>query len=328
MKKGESYFHLVKERFFENPIGRVGFYTIVFLILIAVFADFIAGDVPIVAHFEGRLVFPILYTPPDLKNADWKKISKEKDGFFLFPLVPHSPYETNLDEVLQPPSRNHPFGTDDLGRDVFARVIYGTRISLSVGIIAAFTSFLIGVIIGASAGYFGGFIDDILSRFIEIVMCFPTLFLVLTIMAFLPPSIYLIMLVIGLTGWTGIARLVRGEVLKVRTLDFVTSARVIGVSNFKIIVRHIIPNSIAPALVSLSFGVAGAVLTESALSFLGFGVQPPTPSWGTILNQAMQYIRFAWWLAVFPGIAIFITVSAYNMFGEALRDAVDPYTNR
>jgi peptide/nickel transport system permease protein len=222
------------------------------------------------------------------------------------------------------PGRDHLLGTDDRGRDVLARMIHGSRVSLSVGFVAVSIYTVIGIFLGALAGFYGGRVDMIVSRIIEVMMCFPTFFLILALLAFLPRNIFMVMVVIGLTGWTGVARLVRGEFLKQRKLDYVTAGKAIGASNLRIIFYHVLPNSLAPVLVSATFGVAGAILTESSLSFLGFGVPPPTPSWGDILSQSKQYIDFAWWLTVFPGAAIFLTVTAYNLVGEGLRDAVDP----
>jgi peptide/nickel transport system permease protein len=224
---------------------------------------------------------------------------------------------------LPPGEKGHILGTDNLGYDVLARIIHGTQVALSVGIVAMGIAAIIGIALGSLAGYFGGRADMVISRLIEIVICFPLLFLILTVLAFLPPSIYNIMIVIGITGWTGIARLVRGEILKVREMDYVKAARASGLPDTRILWRHVLPNALAPVFVSISFGIAGAILTETALSFLGFGVQPPDPSWGQILSLAREYPSRIW-LTVFPGLAIFITVTGYNMVGEALRDALDP----
>ena len=190
---------------------------------------------------------------------------------------------------------------------------------MSVGFVAVAISIIIGVIIGALAGYYGGKTDLLLSRFIEIIMCFPTFILILTILAFLRPSIYNIMMVIGFFGWTGVARLIRAEFLKLKKQEFVLAAKALGLSDFRIIFSHILRNALAPILVSATFGIAGAILTESALSFLGFGVPPPTPSWGEIISQANNYVDFAWWLTIFPGVAIFITVVSFNLIGEGFK---------
>ncbi len=244
---------------------------------------------------------------------------------FLAPyLSRHSPTAYDLDAILLPPSTAHPLGTDEEGRDVLSRMIYGTRISLSVGFISVFLYVLIGAILGALAGYFGGWVDIVISRAIEIMICFPTFFLILAVLAFIGPSLVNIMAVIGLTSWPGIARLVRGEFLKLRRQDFVLAGKTVGASASRLIFRHILPNSMAPVFVSATFGVASSILVESSLSFLGFGVQPPTPSWGEILSQSRDFMDIAWWLALFPGIAIFISITAYNLVGEGLRDAIDP----
>lgn len=239
-------------------------------------------------------------------------------------LAPYSPDSYDLNRILEPPNTAHWLGTDDLGRDLLSRMIFGSRVSLSVGFVAVGLYVLIGIFVGALAGYYGGWIDIVVSRATEVMMCFPTFFLILAVLAFVGPSIYNIMIVIGVTQWTGIARLVRGEFLKFKEREFVTAARASGAKNGRIIFKHLLPNALAPVLVSASFGVAGAILTESALSFLGFGVPPQTPSWGAILSQAQAYMDVAWWLTLAPGFAIFLTITAYNLVGEALRDAIDP----
>ena len=239
-------------------------------------------------------------------------------------ISPYSPDAYDLDQILKAPSWIHWLGTDDLGRDVLSRLLYGSRISLSVGFVAVGIYVAIGIFLGALAGYYGGWIDMLISRAIEVMLCFPTFFLILAVLAFVGPSIYNIMVVIGVTQWTGIARLIRGEFLKLRNQDFVKAVRQQGASNFRIIFKHLLPNSLAPVLVSASFGVAAEILTESALSFLGFGVPPQVPSWGAILSQAQAFMDVAWWLTLSPGFAIFITITAYNLVGEALRDAIDP----
>jgi len=243
-------------------------------------------------------------------------------------LTPYHPSAINAWEVLQPPSWQHWFGTDELGRDVLARVLYGARISLKVGFVAVGIAVLLGAIVGLLAGYYGGWLDTLLMRLVDIMLCFPSFFLILAVIAFLQPSIWIIMVVIGLTGWMGVARLVRAEVLTIREMEYILAARCIGCSDLRIMVRHILPNALSPVLVAATLGVAGAILTESALSFLGIGVQPPTPSWGNILTSGKDYIEFAWWLSLFPGLAILITVLSYNLLGEGIRDALDPRTVR
>ncbi len=236
----------------------------------------------------------------------------------------NDPYEPDLKNVLVSPSISHPFGTDTLGRDVFARVVYGSRISLIVGFVSVGIAVLIGIAIGAISGYYGGIIDETIMRFVDLMMCFPTFFLILAVIALLEPSIWNIMIVIGLTGWMGIARLIRAEILSIKHKEFILAAKTLGLSEVRIIFRHVLPNAMSPIYVVATLGIGGAILTESALSFLGIGVQPPTPSWGNILTQAKDNIEVAWWLSLYPGLAIFLTVMGYNLLGEGLRDIFDP----
>jgi peptide/nickel transport system permease protein len=243
----------------------------------------------------------------------------------LAPLVaPHDPAKIDSSSILTPPSGVHIFGTDALGRDIFSRIVYGSRISLSIGFIAVGIAIVIGVFLGSAAGYYGGRVDSILMRFVDIMLCFPTFFLILAIIAVLEPSIFNIMVVIGMTSWMGVARLVRAEILTLKEREYVLAAKVMGASDIWLIVRHLIPNAMAPVLVSATLGIGGAILVESSLSFLGIGVQPPVPSWGNILMDGKSTLGVAWWLTIFPGIFITLTVLAYNILGEALRDAFEP----
>jgi peptide/nickel transport system permease protein len=239
-------------------------------------------------------------------------------------LAPYDPNFIDIQQILQPPSAAHWMGTDSLGRDVLSRIIYGARISLKVGFVAVGLATLIGVVLGALAGYYGGWVDNLLMRLVDLMLCFPTFFLILAVIAVLEPSIWNIMVIIGLTSWMGVARLVRAEFLSLREREFIQAARALGARDGRIIFRHLLPNALAPVMVSATLGVAGAILTESALSFLGLGVQPPTPSWGNILTAGKDNIEIAWWLSVFPGLAIIITVLAYNLLGEGIREAIDP----
>ena len=241
-------------------------------------------------------------------------------------LAPYEPNQYDLNSILMAPSHLHWLGTDDQGRDVLSRLIYGSRVSLSVGFVAVSIYVAIGIVLGALAGFYGGWLDIVISRAIEVMICFPTFFLILAVLAFVGPNIYNVMIVIGVTNWTGIARLVRGEFLRLREKEFVRAAEAVGASDLWIMTKHLLPNALAPVFVSATFGVAGAILTETSLSFLGFGVPPQISSWGSVLSQAQDYMDIAWWLAVAPGIAIFITVTAYNIVGEGLRDAIDPST--
>lgn len=235
-----------------------------------------------------------------------------------------SPTRVDLAHRLEAPSAAHVMGTDELGRDVYARMVHGAAVSVTVGFVATAIALVIGVTLGAVAGFYGGFVDWVVSRLIEVVLCFPFLFLLLAIVALFRPSIYTIIVALGLTSWTSEARFVRGEFLRIRDLEFAEAARASGAGDARIIFRHLLPNALAPVIVSASFGVASAILFESAVSFLGFGVSLPTPSWGAILASAQGYGEHAWWLVVFPGAAIFLTVAACHVVGESLRDQADP----
>ncbi|PIW67559.1 MAG: peptide ABC transporter permease [Candidatus Omnitrophica bacterium CG12_big_fil_rev_8_21_14_0_65_42_8] len=247
-------------------------------------------------------------------------------GFFIIiaifaPMIAsYNPGQIDIENILTPPSSSHIFGTDSLGRDLFSRMVYGTRISLMVGFIAVGIAAIIGIALGAIAGYYGKWIGAVIMRFIDIMLCFPTFFLILAVIALLEPSIINIMIVIGATSWMGIARLIRAEIISLKERDFIYAERAIGAGDLRIITRHLIPNAMAPVLVSITLGIAGAILVESSLSFLGIGVQPPTPSWGNILSEGKAVMGAGWWMMLFPGIAIFITVLGYNLLGEGIRE--------
>ncbi len=239
-------------------------------------------------------------------------------------LAPYDPGKTDVSMKLKPPSLEHFLGTDQLGRDVFSRMLFGSRVSLSVGFVAVAISICIGILVGAIAGYYGRWIDSVLMRFVDIMLCFPSFFLILTVVALLGPSLFKVMVVIGITSWMGTSRFVRAEFLSLRERDFTQAAKALGVKDSRIIFRHILPNALAPVFVTATLDVATAILVEAGLSFLGFGVQPPAPSWGNILTEGRTYIFDAWWLTVFPGLAILMTVLSFNLLGEGLRDALDP----
>jgi peptide/nickel transport system permease protein len=247
----------------------------------------------------------------------------------LAPLVAgNNPYRVDLLANNAGPSADHRLGTDSYGRDVWARIVYGARVSLSVGIVAVGIYTLIGTFLGALSGYYGGFLDSAIMRATDTVMSFPTLTLIILAVALLGPSIYNVMIVIGLLGWPGTARLVRGEFLSLRDREFVIAARMVGVRDRQIILRHVLPNAFYPVIVSSTLGIAGAILTEAGLSFLGLGVQQPTPSWGNMLNEAQRLSvlqRYPWqWIP--PGVAIALAVLVINFVGDGLRDALDPRT--
>jgi peptide/nickel transport system permease protein len=244
---------------------------------------------------------------------------------FLAPYTaPFDPSAIDARHVLTAPSIVHLFGTDDLGRDVLSRVMMGAGISLKVGFFAVGISVLIGVLLGSIAGYYGKFIDTVIMRFVDTMLCIPSFFLIITLIALFEPSIWIIMIVIGATSWMGVARLVRAEFLSLKQREFILAARASGAGDLRIIFSHILPNALAPVLVYATLGIASAILIESSLSFLGIGVQPPTPSWGNILTAGKDNIEIAWWLSLFPGLAILITVLGYNLLGEGIRDSLDP----
>ena len=320
----------VWKQFRRNPIALVGFYVVCFFAFMALFADFLANDKPYYLFYQGKSYFPVARSylvgarlgpwPPELLNVDFKKL---EGATVVFPPIPYRPSNIDLFAPYENPSARHWLGTDRLGRDVLAGMIHGSRISLSIGFVAVGIAVVIGVILGALAGYFGSWVDLVISRLFEIMLSIPTFFLLITVAAIFPPSIFLTMAIIGVTSWVGIARFTRNEFLKIRNLDYVSAAIALGVSDRKVMFRHILPNALAPVIVSVVLGIAGAILIESGLSFLGIGVPAELVTWGSILHEASS-ATFAWWLAVFPGAAIFLTVLAYYLVGEGLREVLDP----
>ncbi|THF84715.1 ABC transporter permease [Cohnella fermenti] len=275
----------------------------------------------------------------------WRRYKKNKLAVFglgfmvllvlisiLAPLLaPHDPFSSIKNEagtldIMAKPSQEYLLGTDSLGRDVLSRLMYAGRVSLSVGLVSVTISTVLGVLLGALAGYYGKWTDSVIMRVVDVVYCFPVMFLIITVSALLKPSMFNVMIIIGLVSWVGTARLVRGEILRVRELEYVQASKALGVRSFTIIVRHILPNIMAPILVQATLMTADAILTEAALSFLGVGVQQPTPSWGNMLNEAMSImvLRFKYWIWLYPGLAILLTVLSINFIGDGLRDALDP----
>jgi peptide/nickel transport system permease protein len=334
-------------QFRRRKLNMIALMGTVLLALVAIFSPAIAGTKPIVCRFKGKLYFPALgYINPKWENGPLRNEvrsiypenlkRKDPESWAIWPLVYQDPYRRVKDNewpgqpgnptgVAGSPNRWNFFGTNQAGVDVFAQMVHGARIALLVGFVSMGIATVIGVSIGATAGYFGGWTDTIVSRFIEVVMCIPTLVLILAMIAILEkPTIWHIMAIIGVTGWTSIARLARAEFLKLSRMDFVTAAEALGVGRLRIMWRYILPNALAPVLVPVTFGIASAILTESSLSFLGVGVPPPNPSWGTLLNSARGNPLQLWWLVVFPGAAIFLAVLAYNLIGEGLQESTDP----
>ena len=275
--------------------------------------------------------------PESMWGLTWKRFRRSKlatialiyilimsASALIAPWITGDPDTIDLQQRHASPSGAHLLGTDDLGRDLLVRMLHGARVSLTVGFLASLIAVIVGSFFGAIAGYYGGVADWIVSRLIEVVLCFPFLFLVLGVVALFQASLHTILIALGLTMWTSEARYMRGEFLRIRDVEFSHAARASGARDARIIFRHLVPNAIAPVLVSASFGVAYAILTESALSFLGFGIPLPKASWGGILASARDSFEYAWWLVVFPGMAIFTTVAAFNIVGERFRDALDP----
>lgn len=319
--ESESVWALTWRRFRRSKLATIALLYIVFMAILALLAPLIANRKPLVQRTPDGLRFPAF--------ADYIVDDPDMDapaaGEVLIPApVPFSPNTIDLPQRLKEPGGGHLLGTDDLGRDILARMIHGARVSLTVGLLATAIALIIGSLLGAIAGYYGGAADWIVSRAIEVVLCFPFLFLVLGIVALFKPSLWTIMIALGITSWTSEARYVRGEFLRLRELEFAQAARASGARDARIIFRHLLPNALAPVIVSASFGVAVAILTESALSFLGLGVPLPTASWGSMLSQAHEHIEYAWWLILFPGLAIFTTVASFNLVGERFREALDP----
>lgn len=327
--KSEGYWARVFRAFRRNRSAMAGLVIVILVGLTAVLAPFIAGDIPVWLRKNGQVYWLpnlITYRALTAENlyANFDRWEPGPGDAAVWPLIRIGPLRQNLQERLEAPSARHWFGTDDRGRDVLSRIIWGARVSMSVGFISVGIAVAIGTLLGALAGYYGRWVDVVVLRLIEIWICVPSFFLVITVMAFLEPGIDKIMVIIGLTGWPTAARLVRGEMLKQRELDYAAAARASGLPDWRVMLRHLLPNAVGPLFVTATFGVAGAILTESALSFLGFGVPPPTASWGEILKQSQYYVDFAWWLVLFPGLAVFITVVGFNLVGDGLRDAMDP----
>jgi peptide/nickel transport system permease protein len=319
---------------------------VVFLIGVAISSPAIVGTKPIVVKYKGEIYFPAMgyfnsewENPVFMKDRFRKRYSPEKfeqrdpESWAVWPLVFQDPSrrvrenewpDQPASEPASPPNQYNLFGTNQEGIDVFAQMVHGTTVALLVGFVSTGIAAMIGIPLGALAGYAGGWVDLVISRFIEVIMCIPALVLILALIAIMPkPTIWHVMAVLGITGWTSIARLTRAEFIKLRSSEFVTAARALGSGPLRIMFRHILPNALAPVLVPITFGIAAAILIESALSFLGVSASPTDPRWGVLLNAGRRDLTM-WWLIVFPGTAIFLTVLAYNLIGEGLQEATDP----
>ncbi len=343
-----GFWREVWRRFRRRKLAMIALCFVVFLCVVALFAPMIAGTKPIVCKYKGEIYFPCMgyyvrsWENPIFLKDRFRNIypenlkEKDPDSWAVWPLVYQDPYRRvrqgewpgqpgNPSGTEGQPSRHNWFGTNQQGFDVFAQMVHGTQIALSVGFVSMGIAAAIGIAVGALAGYLGGWVDMVLSRVIELVMCIPSLVLILALVAMLDNvTNYHLMAIVGVTSWTSIARLARAEFLKLKQLEFVTAARAMGASWPRIVFRHVLRNALAPVLVPITFGIAAAILIESGLSYLGFGASPPNPSWGTLLKSGRSAIEQMWWLILFPGLAIFLTVLAYNLIGEGLQEATDP----
>lgn len=416
-KKSISYLGFIRTQLKKNKIARFALAFIKTMLLIALLADFISNEKPLACSYENKIYFPVFKSyavdlgitkwPQALVNVEWNKLNYNWVLRTPIPYLPQNIDGENMHAVSPFDKQNvksnywrHWLGTDELGHDVLSVLIHGTRIAMLVGIVAMLVAGIIGIVIGATAGYCGDDgvqlsvteivvyllflfavwfyafytrsynykealsesnsqfvfqlfislliivvlfilsrllikiiplktpkfnlpVDLLLSRLMELMVSIPTLFIIISIVAIAKPSLFLVMCIIGLTTWTGIARLVRGEILKIKKMEYINAAKATGISTIRIIIRHVLPNALPPVFIVIAFGIAGAILTESTLSFLGIGVPAETLTWGTLLAEARQSTE-AWWLAVIPGIAIFVTVTVYNLLGETLTDAMDP----
>ena len=331
LNKSQSYGQIVWRQFRKNRPALASLWCIALLAFVALTADLIAGNKPYYMEYKGKSYYPAFRQYAiHLGVADWPKELKRRRNFkklktdvIIFPPIPYGPGEIRLAEKYSPPGSEHWLGTDRLGRDVLSGLVHGSRYALTIGLVSVGISMCIGLVLGALAGYFGGWVDLVLSRLFELWAAIPSFFLILTAAAFFPPSLFFIMIIIGLTSWVGIARLTRSQFLQVRSYDYVSAARSLGYSNRRIMFRHILPNAVGPILIPAAFGVAGAILAESGLSFLGVGVPAEAITWGSLLAGARSNAA-AWWLVLMPGLAIFVTVTLYNLLGDGLRDALDP----
>ncbi|WP_437201358.1 ABC transporter permease [Planctomicrobium sp. SH664] len=344
LPKSPGFWRESWQRFRQRKLALLALLLVCALGVVALLAPLIVGTKPIVCRYQGKTYFPFLgyYSPrwestfasaPFYKRYPQVLKQQDSQGWAIWPLQFNDP-ERTVDENewpgrpanprSGPPTSQNWFGTDSRGVDVFAQMVHGTRTALLVGFFSVGISALIGITVGALAGYFGGWVDVVLSRIIEVVMCVPTLILILALIAVIEhPTLWHMMAVIGATSWTGIARLTRGEFLKLKNMDYVAAAKVLGASSGRIIFRYLLPNSLAPILVPITFGIASAILIETSLSYIGFGAPPPTPSWGRLLRSGQANYQ-NWWLILYPGLAIFLTVLAYNLIGEGVQESTDP----
>ncbi|MBT4791871.1 MAG: ABC transporter permease subunit [Halobacteriovoraceae bacterium] len=316
---------------------RTGYFSI-WIILIACFfsftAEFWANSKPLVLNYEGKIYFPVFkeysvkeFGVTDTLAMDYRELKLREGDWDLWPIIEWDPYESNKDVAEYPsaPSAKNILGTDDRGRDVLTRLLYGLRYSIGYAVLVWLLTFFIGTILGSLQGYFGGWFDLIMQRITEILSTIPTLFLLIILISIFEPSLTLLILITSMFGWILISVYMRAEFLKNRKREYVEAARSIGVSNFKIITKHILPNSLGPIITFSPFVIAGGITGLAALDYLGFGLAPPTPSWGELLAQAQKNFTIGWWLVVYPFASLFIILVSFNFIGEAVRNALDPH---
>jgi peptide/nickel transport system permease protein len=339
--QSRGYWRSVWKHFRRHRGGMVGLSVFLVLLLVAFCSNLIAGGLPVACRYKGELSFPAVVAtfhkipgaslvkemPRPFKFPQFnakREVPKDREGWAVWPPVPWDPNEVEPGERLKPPSDAHLLGTDEVGRDVLSRMIHATTIAMLVGFISMGIATVIGLTLGALAGFHGSWVDMGISRIVELFICVPVFYVVLIVLSLFEPGIYWVMVIIGLFGWTSIARYTRGEFLKLKSLDYAVAARALGASTNAVIFRHLLPNSLAPVLVVVAFGIASAIFIESAFSWLGFGVMPPTATWGSILRSGFDNIRVAPHLIFPPSVAIFVAVLTFNLIGDALRDVTDP----
>ncbi len=334
------------EKFFKNDNSKKAWrrfkrnksavISVVLLILILIFslsAEVWANRKPIVMSYHGQTFFPVfkyyhpsLFGQEDVSQTDYRILKLENGDWAVWPVIHWDPYERNekISEFPSPPSRSNIFGTDEGGRDVAARLLYGFRYSMAYALGVWILSSIIGALLGAVMGFAGGWTDLVGQRVIEVIQSLPFLMILITLVSIFQPSLFLLVLLTVFFGWVGISIYFRAEFLKLRRRDFVDAARASGASKWRVITKHILPNSLTPWITITPFIIAGNISGLAALDFLGFGLQAPTPSWGELLNQALNYFRIAWWLAVYPSAALFVTLTVLNLIGDGVREAIDP----
>ncbi len=320
-------------RFKKRKLAYYALFLFSAALLVTFTAEFIANSKPIIMSYQGKIFFPVVkqYTAAEFGVTDrliikYKDLKLGENDWALWPIVRWDPFESNrdVDSYPSPPTIDNLFGTDDRGRDVFTRILYGFRYSITYAVSVWFISYLLGIIIGGSMGFFGGKLDFIGMRVVEMLSTIPYLFLLIILVSIFKPSLLLLIFITSIFGWIGISYYLRAEFLKNRKKEFVEAARALGVSNYKIIFKHILPNSLSPIVTFAPFFIAMQIVGLAGLDYLGFGLEVPTPSWGELLNQAQKWFTIAWWLAVYPSIALFVTLTSLNLVGEGVRDAMDP----